>query len=283
MNNFDFIFNTLDKKKKKELEKYLNELDNASNVQFDCLYSTFSSAIVCKIPVFTLNLLMKAHMGLESSLNLIRLGYYGSANALFRQVYEFILWSKASVSLEYQEFLDLESKYMEKRLNINNDQKSTISKNKGTNRKLNILKYIKENFDIEIPPFYSRLFEKKELINLSNYFYDDLCALTHATSESQQVFTDSDRFYRETKRTLTKLIIFEHMLIQVFDQYYSEFLNLYFMYNKFNSIENMQIDFQIKEYLDMYDRMLYEISEDRPENSTPFQFLIIESEWKKTN
>ncbi len=139
---------------------------------------------------------------IESCVSLVSDGYIGSANALLRQIYEFLVWSKAGIDSDNTTLKKLNAAFYKD--NLAHGISAT-----------DILKAT--TIDVN-ETFYSEI----ELKSKGKQMYHGYSLLTHASNISQQTPYKQDNFYLLLNACLSEI----SQLFDVFLIVYSQYLNI---------------------------------------------------------
>lgn len=130
----------------------------------------------------------KMEIALESCHHLLDIGYYGSANTLYRQVYEYVVWLKMYIS------------------ELQNPNKNIQEIFFSSDCKQDAVSYLKNNFKISIPNEYMGKITRSQVNQFVCTYYGELCSLTHGSRNSQQTFIQSENDYSELKKSLFRFV-----------------------------------------------------------------------------
>ena len=148
---------------------------------------------------------------IESCISLVSNGYIGSANALLRQIYEFLVWAKAGISSNVATLEKLNAAF------YNNDHLSRRITAAG------ILRAVKINVD-------SPSYNEAELKERGKQLYHGYSLFTHASNISQQTPYKQDAFYNLLNSCLSEISLLFDVFLIVFSQYldilYTPFFDL---------------------------------------------------------
>ena len=171
------------------LKTVLRKLNSANKEFFMLIASCLKLGFPSKFSL-ALHAFYKIQLAIESCILLLQNGYYGTANAMYRQIYEFILWARISFVLDESKLKDISDAFFSSRYS-EYDPLHT----KKSARKPSVIPYIKKHITWSIPSEFSKSITQSEMEILIQNFYADLCALTHASNESQQYFIAEKTFY----------------------------------------------------------------------------------------
>ena len=132
---------------------------------------------------------------IESCVSLVSDGYIGSANALLRQIYEFLVWAKAGVNSDSETLLKLNAAFYK------NDLSHRISAT-------DILRVL--SIDTS---------EETSLKEHGKRMYHGYSLLTHASNITQQAPYKQENFYSLLNACLSELCLLFDVFLIVFSQY----------------------------------------------------------------
>ena len=135
----------------------------------------------------------KMEVALKSCHLLLDKGFYGSANALYRQVYEYIVWLKMYVSMEEERNTLISTVFF-----------ADINDLRGGNN--DAIRYLGDHFKISLPPEYTGIIARREWQRFTGEYYSELSALTHGSCFSQQTFIPSGDDYIHLSESLLRLV-----------------------------------------------------------------------------
>ena len=138
-----------------------------------------------------LHLTNKIEIALESCVELLNLGFYGSANAIYRQAYEYVVWLKMYISMDTDKLHIIQDAFWGE---INNP---AAKKNEA-------IGYMTKHFIPNIPEENQNDMSIEEIKAFGKEYYAELCALTHGTCNSQQILI-SDDSYHQFRNSLYRL------------------------------------------------------------------------------
>lgn len=136
---------------------------------------------------------------IESCVSLISDGYVGSANALLRQIYEFLVWAKAGINSDIATLKRLNTAFYKDNLS------HRISA-------VEILKAVK--IDVDGTPY-----SEAELKELGKEMYHGYSFFTHASNISQQAPYKQEDFYTLLNACLSEVSLLFDVFLVVFSQY----------------------------------------------------------------
>lgn len=146
---------------------------------------------------------------IESCVSLVSDGYVGSANALLRQIYEFLVWAKAGMSSDIATLKKLNTAFYKDNLS------HRISATE-------ILRAVK--VDIDGAPY-----SEAELKEKGKQMYHGYSLFTHASNISQQAPFKQKDFYIRLNACLSEVSLLFDVFLVVFSQYldilYTPFLD----------------------------------------------------------
>lgn len=137
---------------------------------------------------------------IESCVSLVSEGYIGSANALLRQIYEFLVWAKAGISSDVATLEMLNAAF------YNNDYHSHRITATG------ILRAITINVD-------GLSYSEAELKEQGKQLYHGYSLFTHASNISQQTPYKHENFYHFLNSCLSEISFLFDVFLLVFSQY----------------------------------------------------------------
>lgn len=142
---------------------------------------------------------------IESSISLVSQGHIGSANALLRQMYEFILWSKLGIDADTETLKTINSYFYDK----------TLEKSYPVTY---VLKYT------DIPALNEKI-DEEVIRQEGKRMYHNYSSLTHATGLAQQNPYKQDDFYWSINACLTEICTILDLFLIVFQQYCSKVMS----------------------------------------------------------
>ncbi|WP_155242781.1 hypothetical protein [Butyrivibrio fibrisolvens] len=167
---------------------------------------------------------------IEGILLLTQNGFYGSANALFRQVYEQLVWAKIAIDNDDINLL----------IKIHDDYYNENIKS-GRDR-LNEY-YTKLKFEI-----YDDSLDEKKIIDEGKKVFSLYSNYVHGGSQAQQIPIASDVFYTNMRVVVQEIGLWIECLIEVIQQYLSKCL-VFTNSNNTNSIEDFLISYEGKQHM----------------------------------
>ena len=180
-----------------------------ANLIYQCVQFGFPEEYTLTMHSFS-----KIQLAIDSCLLLIRNGYYGTARAIYRQIYEFILWARVSLTVSKEELHTISENFFSARYS-----ESENGQGRNKTKKFMIIPYIRKNITWTVPTEFSNSISKDELETcLKDYFFD-LCAATHASNESQQLFFIDDSFYEHSMEAVRTLVALLGAAADVFNIY----------------------------------------------------------------
>lgn len=138
---------------------------------------------------------------IESCVSLVSDGYVGSANALLRQIYEFLVWSKAGIDSDVTTLRILNAAF------YTNSLAHRISAT-------DILKAVKINIKST-----QGSYTGSELKSSGKKMYHGYSLLTHASNISQQAPYKQKNFYSDLNACLNEICLLLDVFLIVFSQY----------------------------------------------------------------
>lgn len=139
---------------------------------------------------------------IESCVSLVSDGYIGSANALLRQIYEFLVWAKSGIDSDVTTLKKLNAAFY-----INDSHTHRISAT-------DLLKAVKIDVDTTQG---SR--SESELQNKGKQMYHGYSLFTHASNISQQAPYKQENFYILLNACLNEICLLLDVFLIVFSQY----------------------------------------------------------------
>ena len=143
--------------------------------------------------------LQRCLISIESCVSLVSNGYVGSANALLRQIYEFLVWAKAGISADREMIEKLNASFYKRNL----DYRISAT---------DILKAIRID-DIGCP------YSEAELKAKGKEMYHGYSLFTHASDVSQQAPYKQENFYILLNSCLSEICLLFDTFLYVFSQY----------------------------------------------------------------
>lgn len=172
------------RKQIKKLHKHLNQTCAVIEpCEFMLIWGTLQRCLIC----------------IESCVSLVSDGYIGSANALLRQIYEFLVWSKAGIDSDNETLEKLNAAFYKDNLGYR------ISAT-------NILKAIK--IDAVGTPY-----SEAEIKNKGKQMYHGYSLLTHASNIAQQAPYKQENFYLFLNSCLSEVCLLLDVFLIVSSQY----------------------------------------------------------------
>lgn len=238
MKNRDIFILSTDSKLDRELSQYGQRLKRSVRKYYLFVNST-CMRIEKQDPQLCWSSLLKASIAIQSAIELIRLGYIGSAKAIFRQIYEYLLWVKIAVDAD-EDALEIIKEHFYQIQNPGFEQEQSF---------INVMDYFKPKnkkapyriiVHCDRKRFPNILVTEDELIEMSKDFYRELCGYTHASSAAQQPPIQGKEFYSEWRMTLVELIELHMLYVEVFEQYFDvawdvKFKNTFEIQDKWSS------------------------------------------------
>lgn len=174
------------RKQIKKLHKHLHETCAiVEPCEFMLIWGTLQRCLIC----------------IESCVSLVSDGYIGSANALLRQIYEFLVWAKSGIDSDRETLKKLNAAF------YNNNLAHRISAT-------DILKATK----IDISTIQSS-YSESELKDEGKRMYHGYSLLTHASNFSQQSPYKQENFYIFLNDCLSEICLLLDVFLIVFSQY----------------------------------------------------------------
>lgn len=174
----------------KEVRKILKQLSND-------LHLTCAVIEPCEY-MLSWGSLRRCLICIESAVTLVSQGYVGSANALLRQMYEFLLWSKLGLDADAETIKKINSYFYDESL-------------ERTYLATDILKYTK------IPGFGD--VEAATIRDEGKRVFKNYSTLTHATGIAQQNPYKQEDFYWYINACLCEICTMLDLLLIIFEQY----------------------------------------------------------------
>ncbi len=172
---------------RKQIKKLYKHLHNTCAIiepcEFMLIWGTLQRCLIC----------------IESCVSLVSNGYIGSANALLRQIYEFLVWAKSGI--------DSDNATLEK-LNASFYKDNLSHRISATD----ILKAIKIDTDEDSCC-------ETELKTNGKQMYHNYSLLTHASNISQQTPYKQENFYILLNSCLNEICLLFDVFLIVFSQY----------------------------------------------------------------
>ncbi len=206
----------------KEVRKILKELSNN-------LKDTIAIIEPCE-HMLIWGSLRRCLICMESEIMLISQGYIGSANALLRQMLEFLMWSKLGLSCDEMTLVKINSYFYDESLGKSHPVTNIL-------RNTRII-----DFDNEITG--DKLTENCKSI------YHKYSFVTHATGLAQQNPYKSSYYYDLINKCLSEVCILLDVFLCVFKQYCEKVLIVYHEVAAKKSIDIFSINKDIKEERD---------------------------------
>lgn len=250
------LFNDNDGSQKAKIDKQIATISHITGRYFKIVNDFLSLNIENPRSKMIIHLTSKMEIALESCIHMLDFGYYGSANAIYRQIYEYIVWLKMfnldACNVVENTFFD-----------VGNTQEA--------------VSFCKDNFDIRLPDEYKGVISKKEARSVLGEYYSELCAATHGSSTSQQLFIPPEDSYEWLQDSIIRFSALMCMVAYVtqisFAQYFktvdskTENLEL--------ATEAMEIHRNIEEFLSQLD--------PTKGDQIPITVVILKGTWKQKN
>lgn len=202
-----------------------------------------------------IHLTTKMEIALESCVHMLDLGYYGSANAIYRQIYEYIVWLKMfnldACNVVEKTFFDVE-----------NTQEA--------------VGFCKDNFDIRLPDEYKGVISKKDARSVLGEYYSELCAATHGTSTSQQLFIPTEDSYKWLQDSIVRFSALMCMVAYVTQISYAQYFK-----TVDSKSENFELATESMEIHRSIEKFLSQLDPDKG-NKVPITVVILKGTWKQT-
>lgn len=221
MRNRDIFASNINPIADKELLGYTKKLKQIIREYHLSLVQCSPITIESQNPQLCWAALTKSALAIEGAIELILCGYVGSARALFRQIYEFLLWAKIARDAPDETILtNIKSHFILKQ----NEEGEIVA---GYCNVMDFFKpkVKKPEYTVSIAVDRERFSDiaetDSELIKSSQKFYKVLCAYTHASSAAQQIPIPDNDFYEQWKLTLEELSGLTALFIEVFEQYFN--------------------------------------------------------------
>lgn len=202
------------------------------------------------------HLTSKMEIALESCISLLDLGYYGAANAIYRQIYEYIVWLKMY------------------NLDVCDIVEKTFFETASTQEAIS---FCTDNFDIRLPDEYKSTISKKEARRVLGEYYSELCAATHGSCTSQQFFIPPEDSYDWLQDSIIRFSALMCMVAYVTQISYAQYFKT--VDSKTENLElateAMEIHRSIEEFLSQLD--------PTKGNQIPITVVILKGTWKQKN
>lgn len=197
MKRKDRFVESIDEKEEALLTERIRSIKKQIKILYENLHKTCAIIEPCEFMLIR-GTLQRCLVSIESCVSLVADGYIGSANALLRQIYEFLVWAKAGI--------DSDTATLEK-LNVAFYADDLSHRIYVTN----ILKAVK----IEV----SGLYSEDELKEKGKKMYHGYSLFTHASNISQQTPYRNDDFYIRLNACLSEISLLLDVFLIVFLQY----------------------------------------------------------------
>ena len=185
--NEENLFSQRIKNIRKQIKKIFKHLHETCAViepcEFMLIWGTLQRCLIC----------------IESCISLVSDGYIGSANALFRQIYEFLVWAKVGIDSDTETLKEVNAAFYKGDLS----HRILVT---------NILKAVK----IDIT---NGSYSETELKAKGKELYHGYSLLTHASDISQQVPYKQENFYVYLNECLSEISLLFDVFLVVFSQY----------------------------------------------------------------
>lgn len=206
MRRRDRFVESIDEKEEALLTERIRAIRKQIKILYENLHKTCAIIEPCEFMLIW-GTLQRCLVCIESCVSLVADGYIGSANALLRQIYEFLVWAKAGIDSDTATLEKLNAAFYK------DDLSHRISAT-------NILKAVK----IEV----SGLYSEAELKEKGKKMYHGYSLFTHASNISQQAPYKQDDFYIRLNACLSEISLLLDVFLIVFSQYL-EILNAPFI------------------------------------------------------
>lgn len=257
------LFPVNDKINNELIDEYLNEIEvvlaEFFQLELNFMIETAEDNRACLIN----HTISKIEIVLESCHALLDRGFYGSSNALYRQVYEYIVWLKMYISM------DKESSEIISRAFFETSQDARSGKNEA-------VRYLKEHFKLHLPNEYIDKVSQKECKEFVTSYYSELSALTHGSRFSQQTFTPDTNDFLHLHESLFRLVTIMCMSSYSSQLAYSIYGSWDGKLGAFNehAQQAMSIHKRCEKLLNKID--------SKSVGQVPLQLVVLKGEWKYT-
>lgn len=206
----DRFVKSVDENEEKKLTQRIKCIRKQIKTLYKDLHDTCAIIEPCEYMLIW-GALQRCLICIESCVSLVSDGYIGSANALLRQIYEFLVWAKAGISSDVATLEKLNAAF------YNNDHLSRRITATG------ILRATKINID-------DLSYSEAELKERGKQLYHGYSLFTHASNISQQAPYKQEDFYNLLNACLSEISLLLDVFLLVFSQYlgvlYTPFFDL---------------------------------------------------------
>lgn len=196
------LFIDEDGTQKEKVDEQITCINQISNRYFQLVHDFLFLNLSNPKSKMISHLTSKMVIALESCIHLLDLGFYGSANAIYRQVYEYVVWLKMynldKCDIVERTFFD-----------VNSNQEA--------------IRFCEKNFDIRLPDEYKDKISKNEARQYLDKYYSELCALTHGSCFSQQFFIPTEDSYKSLQDSIIRFATLMCMVAYVTQISYAQY------------------------------------------------------------
>ena len=191
-------------------EELLNNRIKSVRKIIKALYKDVHSTRACIEPcehMLIWGSLMRFLLCIESAVDLVAIGYIGSANALLRQQLEFLMWAKLGIEANEETLVKLNQCFYDE----------------SFGKSYPVTYFLKQTNVIPLDSEYS----EKELKEKARTIYHKYSFCTHATGIAQQTAYKVEYFTFLLNHGLTELCVLLDSFLIVFGQYCSKLFEIY--------------------------------------------------------
>lgn len=166
--------------------------------------------------------LRRCLVGIESAIALVSQGYIGTANAILRQIMEFLMWSKLGLDADEKTLKKLNEYFYDNSLGKSHPVTYILKKTKI------------EDFDENI--------KGKDLETVCKKMYHNYSFLTHATGIAQQCPYKSESFYSLLNGCLNEICILLDAFLSVYKQYCNRLIEEFYKQSEKTGYDILNLD-----------------------------------------
>lgn len=194
----DRFIDSIDENEEELLTQRIKHIRKQIKILYKNLHETCAIIEPCEFMLIW-GTLQRCLVCIESCVSLVSDGYIGSANALLRQIYEFLVWAKAGINSDIVILKKLNAAFYKDNLS------HRISATE-------ILRAVK--IDVDGTPY-----SETELKKMGKQMYHGYSLFTHASNISQQSPYKQDDFYIRLNACLSEVSLLLDVFLVVFSQY----------------------------------------------------------------
>ena len=136
--------------------------------------------------------------------------------------------------------------------------------------------FCKDNFDIRLPDEYKGVISKKDARSVLGEYYSELCAATHGTSTSQQLFISTEDSYKWLQDSIVRFSALMCMVAYVTQISYAQYFK-----TVDSKSENFELATEAMEIHRSIEKFLSQLDPDKG-NKVPITVVILKGTWKQT-